>query len=160
LGVAYSDEDIAQFLSERKPLPPKYRSRLKLRPKSGHGEHELDVVGDAGTHFKVILRQSNANPFDFSVMLTVCPPTSTRVFRVRRHNGKSHEHTNVIEGSRFYDFHVHQATQRYQELGVREDTYAEPTDRYADVWGALECLFEDCRFVKPDDPQAQLLEVP
>ncbi len=160
MGVAYSDQDIARFLSEPKLLPPNYRSRLKPRPKKGHSERELDVLGDLGTHFRLILRQSDANALDFSVILAVCPPTSPKVFRVRRHNGKSHEHTNAIEGDRFYGFHVHQATQRYQELGYREDTYAEQTDRYGDIWGALSCLIEECGFTEPDSPQPQLLEVP
>jgi hypothetical protein len=44
---------------------------------------------------------------------------------LRRHNGKSHEHTNQIEAGAFYDFHIHRATERYQELGMREDAYAE-----------------------------------
>jgi hypothetical protein len=52
---------------------------------------------------------------------------------LRRHNGRSHEHTNQIEASTFYDFHIHMATERYQELGMREDAYAEATDRFGDM---------------------------
>jgi hypothetical protein len=29
---------------------------------------------------------------------------------LRRCNGKSHEHTNIIESDKFYDFHIHTAT--------------------------------------------------
>jgi len=32
------------------------------------------------------------------------------------------------------------ATERYQEIGNREDAYAEPTGRYSDICGALQCL--------------------
>ena len=53
-------------------------------------------------------------------------PQSNRVFRLRRYNGKSHEHTNPIEKEIFYDFHIHTATERYQVLeNKKEDTYAE-----------------------------------
>ena len=43
----------------------------------------------------------------------------------------------------FYDFHIHIATQRYQDLGTRKDAFAEPTDRFADFHGALRCLIGD-----------------
>ena len=158
MGVTYSDQDIAQFLSEPKALPPDYRSRLKLRHKKGHSEHELSIVGANGSHLRVIVRQSSINALDFSVILAVWPPTSTRPFRLRRHNGRSHEHTNTIEGITFYDFHIHEATQRYQELGVREDWYAEPTSRFASVWDAFDCLLADCSFVEPNGLQGRLLE--
>jgi hypothetical protein len=75
-----------------------------------------------------------------------------------RYNGKSHEHTNLIEGESLYDFHIHKATQRYQEIGAREDTFAEPTDRFADFQGAIKCLANDCGFQKPYDPQGKLFE--
>jgi hypothetical protein len=68
-------------------------------------------------------------------------------FRLRRHNGKSHEHTNPIEKNTFYGFHIHTATERYQQSGYREDTYAEETNRYADYHGAIECMLRDCGFM-------------
>jgi hypothetical protein len=80
------------------------------------------------------------------------------VFRLRRCNGKSHEHSNIIEEKRFYDFHIHTATERYQDAGLREDWYAEPTDRYNDFNGALRCMFKDCGFVLPLNLQGALFE--
>jgi len=38
------------------------------------------------------------------------------------------------------------ATERYQELGAKEDSYAEPTDRFTDLGGAIDCLLADCSF--------------
>lgn len=75
-----------------------------------------------------------------------CPRDTNQLFRLRRHNGRSHEHTNKIEGDKFYEFHIHIATERYQDLGVREDSYAEPTDRFTDLGGAIDCLLADCGF--------------
>lgn len=95
---------------------------------------------------------------DFSVIVAVRVPQSNRLFRLRRYNGKSHEHTNHIEGLTFYDFHIHFATERYQEIGAREDTFAEPTDRYSDINGALACLMADANVETPPDSQRVLFE--
>jgi hypothetical protein len=116
-----SDETIHQLLVEAKPLPPDFLERLQVKPKHGHKESEMDVTGNGGSEFQVILRQSNFNPLDFSIILAYRPPKTNQLFRLRRYNGKSHEHRNMIEGNTFYDFHVHTATQRYQEAGLRED---------------------------------------
>lgn len=155
--AAYSDEEIESLLSERKLVPADWRKRIRLAPKPGHRERSLALVGEAGNDFRVIVRQNSVNPFDFSIILAVRVPSSNRLFRLRRHNGKSHEHSNRLEGTRFYGFHIHCATERYQELGAREDSYAEPTDRYADWQGALECLVADANIVvSPGSSSEQL----
>jgi len=116
------------------------------------------MIGSAESQFRFILRQNDINSFDFSVILAVRIPGSNQLFRLRRYNGKSHEHTNHIEGDTFYDFHIHMATERYQEIGTREDAYAEPTDRYADYHEALRCLIEDVNVEIPPDAQQSLFE--
>lgn len=58
----------------------------------------------------------------------------------------------------FYDFHTHFATERYQDLGAREDAYAQRTDRYATFRGALDCLFEDANFSVPPQSQGGLFD--
>ena len=156
MPVTYSDTEIALLVVERKPLSQDWRARLRLRPKRGHAECDLDCTGDSGGEFRVILRQNTLNPLDFSAILAVHIPQSNRLFRLRRYNGKSHEHTNSIEGVTFYDYHVHMATERYQEIGAREDAYAEVTDRYNDLNGALDCLFGDAGFDVPPDRQMSL----
>ena len=97
------------------------------------------------------------NTLDFSAILAVHIPQSNRLFRLRRYNGKSHEHTNSIEGDTFYGYHIHTATERYQEIGAREDAYAEVTDRYNDLDGALDCLLHDAGFDVPPDEQLSFL---
>jgi hypothetical protein len=91
------------------------------------------------------------NALAYSVVLLYRLPRSNRFFRLRRYNGKAHEHTNQIEKQRFYSQHIHMATERYQELGSREDSYAEKTDRFADVESALACLVKDCAFELPTE---------
>ena len=146
MSVKYSDSEIAQMIQESKPLPDDYRSRVRLRDKRGHKERELGITGGSETRYRLILRQSNSNMLDFSIILAVNPSNSNQLFRLRRYNGKSHEHTNQIEGDIFYDFHIHYATERYQESGSREDAFAKVTNRYADFHAALSCMLKDCGF--------------
>ena len=153
MAVAYLDQEIESLVQEHKPAPADWRNRTRLRPKRGHEEQHLDLTGDAGSEFRLILRQNKINPLDFSVILGVRVPRSNRIFRLRRYNGKSHEHTNHIEDETFYDFHIHVATERYQEIGTREDAYAEPTHRYGDFRGALRCLIADANLDVQQDSQ-------
>jgi hypothetical protein len=154
----YSDNEITALVQERKPLPADWRTRAQLRPKRGHEERDLELTGGGGNEFRVILRKNMVNPLDFSIILAVRVLGSNTIFRLRRYNGKSHEHTNHLEGVTFYDFHIHIATERYQEIGTREDAYAEPTDRYGDFNGALLCLLNDANFDVPPEVQVSLFE--
>ena len=158
MAVTYLDQEIESFIQERKLVPADWRNRIRLRPKRGHDEQHLDLAGDTEGEFRLILRQNKINPLDFSVILAVRVPQSNKLFRLRRYNGKSHEHTNHIEDVTFYDFHIHVATERYQDIGTREDAYAEPTDRYGDFHGALRCLIDDVNLEVPPEPQGGLFE--
>lgn len=152
----YSESRIATLLLERKPVSGSWRDQIRLQPKQGHGERHLDLTGNEGSAFRLIFRQSRRNSLDFSIILAVRPPQSNQFFRLRRYNGKSHEHTNHIEGERFYDFHVHRATERYQDLGTREDAYAEPTERYGDFRGAVQRLIDDVNLEISPEAQSDL----
>ena len=149
MPIILTDSEIQGLVQEAKPLPDDYREKLQLKPKRGHKERELDVTGAASSEFRLILRQSLFNALDFSVILAFRPRNTSQYFRLRRYNGKSHAHTNQIERQTFYDFHMHEATERYQASGFREDAFATPTDRYADIFGAIECLLDDCGFQVP-----------
>jgi hypothetical protein len=124
--------------------------------KRGHKERELDLPGVEGNLFRLILRQNNFNPLDFSIVLALKPSDTNLLFRLRHYNGKSHEHTNHIENNTFYDIHVHLATERDQDLGGREDAYAEPTDRFSDFQTSIRCFIADCGFEEPYCPQLSL----
>ena len=118
----------------------------------------MEVDGADGNKFVVKLRQNDFNILDFSIILGVISKDSNVVFRLRRYNGKSHEHTNRIEGNSFYDFHVHTASERYQDIGAYEDHFAEVTDRYSDMNSALDCMIEDCGFKLAPSSQTNLFE--
>jgi hypothetical protein len=70
----------------------------------------------------------------------------------------SHWHTNHIEGERFYDYHIHEATERYQEFGAKEEGYAAISERFSTLEEAIGCMFDDCGFEMPDDAQGRLFE--
>ena len=158
MPITYSDQEIASLVRERKPLPANWRARTRLKPKRGHHEQHLELIGDAENEFRPVLRRSCINPFDFSIILAIRVAGSSQLFRLHRYNGKSHEHTNHIENVTFHDFHIHFATERYQELGAREDAYADPTDRYDDFDGAFLCLRDDENLAVPHGAQRDMFE--
>ena len=150
MAVTYTDDEIAALIAERKQLPsgfndPKFISRAEQI------EVKLDTIGDDGNVFHVIMRQNSDDPDDFSVMLAVHTDQGGQRFHLLRYDGKSHEHTNHLESTRrckdkFCAFHIHIATARYQESKYRDDGYAQITDRYTDINGAIRCLLEDATF--------------
>ncbi|MEA3350365.1 MAG: hypothetical protein U9Q82_07075 [Chloroflexota bacterium] len=153
MDIKLTDEEIQDLINEPKILPDNYRDRLRTKPKRGHKEADLDVHGENGSKFRIIIRQSSLDPFDFSVILGYKIPKTNVLFRLRRYNGKSHEHTNKLENMRFFDFHIHQATLRYQQFGLSEDEYAEVTNEYADLHGAIQSLLTECSFILPPNTQ-------
>ena len=155
MPFSFTDDDIRRPIVEPKLMPKGYPACFMPKNKRrGYLEKEASVTGRNGSTFCVLCRAKVTDPNDFSVILCYVPDDSNVLFRLRRYNGK-HEHTNRLEKHRFYDFHIHCATERYQELGADEDAYAEPTDRYATIADALTCLLQDCAFDLPDGMQQQ-----
>lgn len=153
----FSDKDIDDLIAVSKDLPVDYRGKLRMRARSYSDKHEegqFEIeVQNVGT-FRVVLRKNRLNPLDFSAILCFIPQERIKIFRLRRYNGV-HKHTNKIEHSTFRAFHVHYATQRYQEAGWDIDAYAESNDKYTTVDGALEVLLDECSFVRPGNERIQ-----
>jgi hypothetical protein len=159
MPVVLTDQEIDELVRERKVVSRSDLASLyRFKKKGKHQEASLSVVGERGNAFRITVRKAVLNPLDFSVILAYQLPDRSRLFRLRRYNGKSHEHANrpIERKPPFYDFHIHQATERYQALGADEEYYAEPTNRYATVEAAIECLLEDCGFVIDDGNQGTL----
>ena len=146
MPIFLTDGEIADKVNEIKPLQKDFSKLFQPKQKNGHREFNLNIDGGNGSQFRLVFRQSIFNSLDFSVILLYLPVGTNRHFRIRRYNGKSHEHTNKLENETFYDFHIHQATERYQAAGWDEDDYAQPTQRYSDHHGALTCMLNDCGF--------------
>ena len=148
--------EISELIQEPKAMPDVLRRCLPPTTKRGHAESSVDLVGDRGNAFRLVIRKSLANPFDFSVILVYLDLAAGKAIRLRRYNGLSHEHTNPIERETFYDYHIHTATERYIQSGSREDTFAEKTSRYSSLNQALECLLADCGVYGRDQEQTEL----
>jgi hypothetical protein len=127
-----SDAQIAALIAEQKNIPGGLFPIRQMTERSHHKRKNFDVeTTAAGNEFVISVRQSSLNANDFSVILGYRIPGSFTVFRLRRYNGNSHQHTNILEKQILEGFHVHTATERYQRLGgAKEDHFAETTERY------------------------------
>ncbi len=162
-----TDDEIDNLVAESKPLQKNWLTRLRPKRKSNlqHAQRVLDVEGEAGSEFRIIIRQNAINLFDFSIILTF-KDSSGSEFRLRRYNGKHpSQHTNKVEkahgepNSSFRNkFHIHKATQRYQEEGLKIDGYAEETTEYASFDTALQEFVQSNGIVIPGDNQMPLFD--
>ncbi len=157
MELLFSDQEITALIEERKVLLDNRRNKFRKTTRRGNNEYRLNVTGEDGNKFQVIVRISIFNKLNFSVILGVKVPPPKKFFRLKRYNG-DHEHTNTIEDKKVNGFHIHTATERYQVNSVREEDYAELTGRYTDVNGALKCLFADANFEDPNALQGTLFE--
>lgn len=120
-----TDATLDALIKQQKPLPSGFREILsKMKEEDVHRRSELRITGSDNDIFIIKLRINKLNAFDFSAILAYEQRETTGVFLLRRYNGKSHTHTNRIEGNSFRDFHIHAATERYQTRGFREEAYA------------------------------------
>lgn len=144
-----TDEDIERLVLLEKPIPNGLLPVTRWAEHNKHRRRDYDIKCDSGETFVLALRESTLNRFDFSAILGYQLPGVNTIFRLRRYNGKSHYHTNPLENETFRDFHIHKATQRYQNFGTKEDHFAVIDKRYSDLDGAIECLLNDCGFRSP-----------
>lgn len=153
MAVTYTDAEIAALIEERKLVTERQIIRMMSISYHGYGgidQIQEDAQGNYGSKFRVILRQNQSISIDFSVVLAVQPVQGGRLFRLRRYDGE-HEHTNRLEFNgrkkdKFYDFHIHTATERYQENNLPHDGYAEVTKRYHDIHDAVTHMLGDAKF--------------
>jgi hypothetical protein len=149
-----TDSRIAQLLQEAKPTLDAQALLAALRrsaPRHGHRRAARRFVGDRGTSFAIHLRQSAIDAYAFSVILTVSLADNGPELRLRRHNGRGHSHVNKIEGTRLPStFHVHIATERYQQRGFDIDGFAEATTAFSDLATALDAMLRAANFTPPD----------
>ena len=80
MDIKLTDEEIQILIDETKVLPDDFRDRLELKAKRGHKESQLSVVGEKGSKFRIILRQSSFDAFDFSVILAYQIPKTNIIW--------------------------------------------------------------------------------
>ena len=124
---------------------PKRVTNPSSRPKTEgkHIRHDYQVASVDGRHeFVIFTRQSTMIAESFSAGLRWRSKTGEEVILMRC-NGADHPHNNSLERSRFeFRCHVHQATERYLASGRKVDSFAEVTDAYRTLGGALHHLLK------------------
>jgi hypothetical protein len=153
------DEEIARLI-----LMPKRVGNPRARTLTQRGSERLnfEVEGPSGERFQVYVRQNARIPEGFSCGILYFHPSGEKV-TLARYNGSDHEHTNPLDEGKPLPMacHIHKATERYIDAGRKAEHYAETTDRYTDLKGAVRALIEDCNIHGLGDnnvsPQIKLL---
>lgn len=125
---------------------PKRITNPRARPKEDRKTQSLKYNIVSGEHkFEMYIRQNLRLSSSFSCGLIYYPTNGDKI-TLMRCNGYDHRHTNPIEGGEVLDrvCHIHIATQRYIEAGRKADQYAEITDAYTDIHGAVRTLLSKC----------------
>ena len=162
-----TDDEIDNLVAESKSLKKGWTKRLQPYAKSNrqHTERDMEVEGEAENKFRIIIRKNAINLLDFSIILTFKDKDGSE-FVLRRYNGKHpSQHTNRLEKARgepnssFRNtFHIHKATQRYQDEGLPIDGYAEETTEYASFDTALQLFVRSNGIVLPGDDAPSLFD--
>lgn len=144
---------------------PKTITNPKARTISKRGSEQVNYDAEAagGERFRVYLRQNLRIPEGFSCGLLYVPQAGEPV-TLTRYNGSDHEHANPLEHGAPMPAacHIHRATERYMQAGRKAEHFAQTTDRYRDLAGALKALAMDCNIAglgdnHPDTTQMKLL---
>lgn len=71
MDIIFSDQEITALIEERKVLPNERRNKFRKTTHRGNDEYRLNVTGEDGNKFQVIVRMSVFNKLNFSVILGV-----------------------------------------------------------------------------------------
>jgi hypothetical protein len=116
----------------------------RISPPNRLGEVTIDEpVGLVRGRFVLGFRQNLLRPHDFSLRLTYFDLLGRSCNVVRCNGPHDHQHVNANDPDqvRFSGIpHVHTLTVRYLNSKWKPDHFAEPTDQYDDVPGAIEHL--------------------
>lgn len=156
MGIeSLTDEKIRNLLLlEKRITNPNVRNKAKGK----HTERDYTVIDKSGElNFSIFVRQNSMLENDFSAGLIWHMPSGESI-TLCRYNGSTHSHANRLEGTRLgYECHIHKATERYIQANKKAESFAEGTDRYQTVEGALHCLLLDCNVLglqtTPDEPR-------
>ena len=143
MPVIVTDAQIAHLRALPKRLTnPRARKRQSERFIS----RDLDAESiDGSEAFSIYTRQNLADPDDFSTGIR-WRHRRTEV-TLARYNGTSHEHRNFLERDTIaFECHIHQATERYQQLDRKAEGYAVATAAYTNLDGAFRLLLAEWNF--------------
>lgn len=130
-----TDDQVRLIISEPKLLKvdPNAVPFVKKR-----AQMEKEIGLECGNYdCSMVVRQSIDDPLNFSVIL-MYKDSNKNTNVVLRLNGNHGRHTNRLEKQTISGPHIHVLTERYQMESTHPDGYAEPTDLYRDLDGAIE----------------------
>jgi predicted ATPase len=107
--------------------------RLTFRNFKSIGEQVYDF-----TPFDLLVGRNNSGKSTVLQALAIGHSRSGEDVMLMRCNGNDHLHPNRLEGEAIRDqCHVHLATERYILAGLRVEGYAQPSENYQTLDGAL-----------------------
>lgn len=136
------------------------------KEKDGHEQYNYKLQSETeDLEFELYTRQNLRIGMedDFSCGISWLSPNGES-FTLKRYNGPSHKHKNQLEETFIeYKPHIHLSTEKYVRANRKPEGYAEETDRYNSLKGALHCLVIDCNITgiktEPDNvSQIKLFE--
>lgn len=140
--IILTDEQIGHLLATPKRVTT-LKARWRIQKSSNQRNFELESE-DGNMHFVLYLRQNLRIKESFSCGLLYLHPSGDKV-TLTRYNGSDHDHYNPLDGSRAIGCcHIHRATERYMTIGRKAEHFAEGTNRYSDLYGALRAIVTDC----------------
>lgn len=148
-NVALTDDQIDALIALPKIITNPKARKIEKR---GSEQVNYDAEGPSGEQFRVYLRQNIRIPDGFSCGLLYVPPKGESV-TLTRYNGADHEHSNSLDSATPLPLacHIHRATEKYITAGRKAEHFAETTDRYHTLHGALRALLSDCNISGLDD---------
>ena len=134
-----TEELLAQLRASKKTPISKWKESSKAK---GHWQAEMQVKDSEGNVFRIYQRQNAIIADNFSCGIVWLAMDGMSV-PLGRYNGSDHVHSNPVEGTSFaFVCHIHAATERYGNSS-KPDKYAEQTDRYSALPGALRAMTQD-----------------
>lgn len=133
-----TDDQIAELLTCPKRVD---NPGSKPRAEGKHLRRDFRVSSTDERHgFVLFTRQSTVIPDSFSAGLRWKSKTGEEVI-LTRCNGSDHPHGNALEREQFgAQHHIHRATERYIVAGRKAESFAQPTNGYRTLEGALHHL--------------------
>lgn len=140
--MVLSDAEIDRLIKIEKTVT---NPKARVIEKRGSEQVNYEAEANSGEKFRVFVRRNVRLPDGFSCGLLYITPSGETV-TLTRYNGSDHEHSNPLEGGGALPraCHIHRATEKYMQAGRKAEHFAETTQRYTDVSGALYELVLDC----------------
>lgn len=127
-------KDMPKYLT--KPLKQKWTVNLKVK--------QLSIELYSGDHnFNIYMRQAMMDEDNFSCGISLTVDGNSDI-TLARYNGSNHVHVNKCDGRRFdFECHIHEANEKSLKASKKIENYAEPTNRYTNLQGAIQCVLTD-----------------